>query len=482
MIRKNVENTILKNNLIEKNQHIVLGLSGGPDSVCLFYLLKDIAPDMNLTIHAVHINHQLRPGAADEDQRYVESLCQREGVECFCHIIDCEGMAREESITCEEAGRKARYEAFAKACDTLVQRGVKREDIRIAVAHNKEDQAETILFRIMRGTGTDGLAGMAYSRRDRYGNTIIRPLLDTSRQDIESYCKDHDITPQIDKTNEEPLYTRNKIRLGLIPYIQENFNKNIVDGLSRLGRIAAEDSDYLWTQAKELYRKATVGKLTFNLETLRNENRAITHRLYSMALERLGLDENISMAHLEAIDGLVYERNARPSAMVILPKGIKVSKQYDRLSFIQEDEEKVRWKATVVTREEYDSMEKTSPWGAFDLEKINEEYHITEELKDYHDAEKILELIQLRTRRDGDLLKTNRGTKRLQDFFVDEKVPRMFRDSISLTSFGGDVLWIMPSSHFTREILKEKGRFCGKFLVENQSKWILLIEKCVDLC
>ena len=158
--------------------------------MCLYHVLLGLAGELELTLHPVHINHMFRPGAAERDQKYVEELCEKMGTPAISMTVDCSRMASELGMTSEEAGRKARYDAFFEAAGRIEEEPGRR--VRIAVAHNAEDQAETVLFRILRGTGTDGLAGMAYEREERRGDRtypVIRPLLDTSRKDIEEYCE-----------------------------------------------------------------------------------------------------------------------------------------------------------------------------------------------------------------------------------------------------------------------------------------------------
>ena len=158
--------------------HIVLGLSGGPDSVCLFSVLTELAGEMNLTLHPVHINHRFRPGAAEEDQTYVEELCRSNGLSCRSFVYDCPAMAREQKLTPEEAGRKARYEAFFKVAGEIHASGVPASKIAVAVAQNANDQCETILFRILRGTGTDGLSAVCHTTSAvRISNVYLRGKL-----------------------------------------------------------------------------------------------------------------------------------------------------------------------------------------------------------------------------------------------------------------------------------------------------------------
>lgn len=485
---------INKANLIKENQHIIVGLSGGPDSVCLFYSLLDIAEEMNLTLYAVHVNHQLRPGAADEDEAYVKMISQKEGVECFARTIDCEKIAKEKSITCEEAGRGERYRAFSEAAEELVRRGIDRENIRIAVAHNKEDQAETILFRIIRGTGVDGLSGMSYERKDGFGNKIIRPLLDVSRKDIERFCEERGLNPRIDKTNSEAIYTRNKIRLELIPFLEEEFNTNIVDTITRLGKIASDDKKAIWHEAKEVYKQAAKDKLTLDIATLKKSEKAVVHRVYSLVLEKLGVTEDISMAHILAIDSLVYDEKQSPSAMAILPGEIKVSKLYDKLTFVQDftEDSPENWQISILRKDEFDKKQLNdrqlgqsaahSPYGAFDLLKAIEGRALIEDyakLEEGTGLGRLQSRISIRKRGAGDYLKFKTGTKKLQDFLVDEKVPKMAREHLLFLAVDKEILWVLPSKSFEKRALREKGRFSGKYTVEEDTKWVLFVEKIV---
>ena len=226
-IKQRVSDTIRTHNLYEDGAHIVLGLSGGPDSVCLFDLLCELAEVHGYHIHPVHVNHKFRPGAAEADAEFVEGLCRERGLACRTFVTDCNELAAREGLTSEEAGRKARYEAFFTVATEVAAAG-DRSQVAIAVAQNANDQAETILFRMLRGTGIDGLAGIAYKRYER-GFAITRPLLDVNRTEIEKYCEERELSPRIDYTNKETVYTRNKIRLELLPFLAERFNPNVIE-------------------------------------------------------------------------------------------------------------------------------------------------------------------------------------------------------------------------------------------------------------
>ena len=300
MIFQKVQETIASHNLIKSDEHIVLGLSGGPDSVCLFHILLRLRQTLGIRLHPVHVNHGLRPGAAERDQNYVEELCREHGVSCKVIAADCRELAGAWHMTSEEAGRKLRYDAFYDEARQIAEKLVAEhggspddfsEHIRIAVAHNADDQAETILFRVLRGTGTDGLAGIAYERKER-GFSVIRPILDIPRKEIEEYCREHDLSPVEDHTNHQSIYARNKIRLELLPELEKEYNENVRGALLRLGKIAASDSDYLQQCAEEalqeFLRETSSDEVVLERDGLAGIHEALRHRILLQSFARLG--------------------------------------------------------------------------------------------------------------------------------------------------------------------------------------------------
>ncbi|HLR36336.1 MAG TPA: tRNA lysidine(34) synthetase TilS, partial [Tissierellales bacterium] len=204
--------TIRNYNLIDEGDQVVIGVSGGPDSMALLYILLDIKKVIPFNIYVAHVNHGVRGEAANKDEEFVRNICKDLNFPFYSIKVNMYEYAKDHNMTGEEAGRKLRYDFFKKVLK-------KHGRGKIAVAHNKNDQAETLIMRFMRGTGIDGLKGIPYKR----GN-IIRPLLEINRDEIEAYIGENKIDTRLDKTNLEPIYNRNKIRLELMPYIEENFN------------------------------------------------------------------------------------------------------------------------------------------------------------------------------------------------------------------------------------------------------------------
>lgn len=333
MLKKKFLETITAYSLIEKGDHIVVGLSGGPDSVCMFQLLLELAEPMQLTIHPVHVNHKFRPGAAERDQAYVEALCEKNGLICKSFIVDCNALAAQTGMTSEEAGRKARYDAFYEtAMEVLDADGT--ASVKIAVAQNANDQAETILFRLLRGTGTDGLAGIAYKRYER-GVCVIRPLLDIYREEIEGYCDAKGLEPVTDHTNGEAIYARNRIRLELLPYLESKYNENIKETLVRMGHIAAADKDYIWQQVQMAYEHVlledectmepaddSVLLIVMDRAGLAELHPAIRHRVILKAFAEVGLEQDITAERLEAADKIICVKQG--PKVVEFPHGYKL--------------------------------------------------------------------------------------------------------------------------------------------------------------
>ena len=240
-----IKKTITKARLIPPGSHIILGLSGGPDSVCLFHVLCSLRADLDFCLSAVHINHKFRLGDAEKDAVFSKNLCADADVTFYYHSYDVSSIAKARGVTAEEAGRDVRYTTFFDTAKMITEmESLSNSMVRVAVAHNKNDQAETVLLRILRGTGVDGLSAMPYIRHDQRGFAVIRPLLDVDRTAVEDYCTAKNLNPRLDHTNEEPLYRRNKLRLDLLPLLSKEYNSGVVEALCRLASNAAFDRDY----------------------------------------------------------------------------------------------------------------------------------------------------------------------------------------------------------------------------------------------
>ena len=248
MLIDKVKKVIEEENLIEPKDKIVVGVSGGPDSICLLHILKRLKKQgLVFEICVAHINHMIRPKSI-LDEEYVENYCKKNNIPVFIKRVKVENIAKQERMGTEEAGRKVRYDYFNEIMH-------KTKSNKIATAHNANDNAETILLNIIRGTGITGLKGIEIKN-----NNIIRPLINISRDEIEKYCIENKLNPCRDESNVELIYQRNKIRNVVIPYVEKEFNPNFVKTVNRLSQIAKEESKYIEKQTQNAY-----------IEVLKNE-------------------------------------------------------------------------------------------------------------------------------------------------------------------------------------------------------------------
>jgi tRNA(Ile)-lysidine synthase len=326
---ESVKKTIETRGLIPKGSAVILGLSAGPDSLCLLHILLGLKEKLGFELRALHVNHMLRGADADADESFARSFCEEQGIPLRVVKKDVMAMAKEQGLSTEDAGRRVRYEAFFRYAEELRKDG---RPALIALAHNRNDQAETVLFRILRGTGTDGLSGIASKRTDESGYSVIRPLLNVSRREIEAYIEAKDLEPRRDLTNDEAVYTRNKIRLELIPFIEERFNPNVTETLSRLADVAREDKEYLHDQARRAYEEACTGEGRLDLRKLEAMMPALRSRVYMAALKDKGLTEDVTLKHLKAIDSLRYAMG-HGCAYTELPGGYRVMRVRRELVF-----------------------------------------------------------------------------------------------------------------------------------------------------
>ena len=294
MIEKVIK-TIKKYNLIEDGDKIILAVSGGPDSISMLDILYKIKQNesINFEIIVAHVNHMIREEAM-EDAIYVKNLYKKRNIEFYLKSIDVKKIANNNKIGTEEAGRKERYKFF----DELAK---KTNANKIAIAHNKNDNVETVFMHILRGTGINGLKGIE-AKRGMY----IRPLIECERKEIEEYCEENNLEPKIDKTNFENIYTRNKVRNIVIPYVQKEFNQNIIETIDRLSKLVTEEEEYMEKQIENAYKNLlileTKKEIQLDLKKFNMQERVIKSRLILYTITRIfGSSEGIEKVHIDDI-------------------------------------------------------------------------------------------------------------------------------------------------------------------------------------
>ena len=470
MKRNIVIDSIIDSELLQAGQTIIIGLSGGPDSLCLLHALDSISDAYGYELIPVHVNHHLRP-EADSEAEHVEEICDRMDLECRTYDADCAAVAKELGISAEEAGRNIRYQIFDEVAEDLEEEGRAREKIVIALAHNADDQCETVLFRLLRGTGPHGLAGIPSFRISASGVPIVRPLLLVERKDVEEYIKDNKLRPNIDKSNQDNSYTRNKIRNELIPYLENNYNPKIKEALRRYAMLAdmddmlirkiafSEYTDHLEIDAEEK-------TISLDLTEIKDNQPAVNSRIITYILTLMDLESLTSYESIAGLLELIYSEH--PSAGIDLPLGIRAYREYDRLIFSGGDEliradDSIRIIPHIVMAKDFHPDEDRA-YAAFDFDAFDREH-----------PGKIGE-IALRTRQEGDYLPFRGGNKKIQDFLVDSKVKRSARESIQMVCIGSEVLWILPSEYLSGERDREKGRFSSKYHINDTTDRVLFIE------
>ena len=315
-----IYNNIIENDCISDGDKLLVAVSGGSDSMALIHFLytninkfKDIN-NINYEIAVVHVNHMLRDKAIEETN-YVERYCLSKSIKFFKTYIDINKVCKEKGIGTEECARNLRYEFFNKICN---EEGYNK----IVLAHNKNDNVETILLNILRGSGIKGLCGMEYKFKN-----LIRPLLEISKDDINKYCSQNNVKYYIDQSNLENVYTRNKVRNELLPYIKKDFNINFDESILRLSKLAKLDEEFLNEYVNEIYNNLLIDKqdkyIIINYKILLSKHLSIKNRMMRKIINELinNLD-GIESVHIKDIIRLL--ENNITSKKFILGNKFKV--------------------------------------------------------------------------------------------------------------------------------------------------------------
>lgn len=474
MLRK-VKDFIEQNSMIEKGDRIVLGVSGGADSVCLLYMLSEICSKQQIPLIVVHINHGIRGEDAKRDEQFVAKLCRELKLEYEIFTANVVQIAKTENLSEEEAGRKVRYEAFFQVCKD-------KKCNKIAIAHNKNDVAETVLFHLFRGTGIRGLSGIQpISTRRIEGSeiTIIRPLLCLERKEIEEYLKERNISYQIDATNLTDAYSRNKIRNQILPYAMNEINPNAIAHITQMASQLKEIENFINLQVDLRYSLLTNntenGRIAIDVNAFNHEDIIIQKGIIRKVIEKLaGGLKDLEAIHVEQVLSLASKQVGK---QINLPYGIVAVRDYDRILLgigqnIIEETDEIAIKPIVI--------EKPGKYYLPMLHKFLEISIIHHEKMEaipksscmkWFDYDKIENALVVRNRKEGDYIQINAtgGRKKLKDYFIDQKIPRMERDKQLLVADGNHIMWILGNGD----------RISEKYKVVASTKNILLM-KLID--
>jgi len=448
MVYPKVKKIIEKYSMFSPGDKILVGVSGGPDSVCLLHILDRCRKKMALSLHIVHINHGIRKRESKREEKFVKHLAERMGLPITVKSLDVPSYARRKRLTVEEAARDMRYRVFESLATKLNAK-------KIALGHTASDQVETVLMHLLRGSGPQGLSGIPPVRK-LGATSIIRPLIEVSREEILSYLKENNLTFCLDSSNKRTEYFRNKIRLKLLPLLRENYNKNIDEALLRLSEILKEENAYWERVVERVFSKVVSldsGKILVDFKKFLRYNVVVQRRI----LYRL-FGGIVGLRQIETIRSLAHKSSQ--GKRIYLGKKFSVRKEGDFLIFSSSPERRKRkfnYPIRVPGKNEIEELDLILDTRIVDFHPVSDRAGNTV----YFDVDKInLKGLVLRNRREGDRFRPFglKGTKKLSDFFVDEKIPRHLRDRVLLLVEGEDILWVIGFRRGDKARLTENTR------------------------
>lgn len=422
---------IRKNELIKVSDRLILGCSGGADSTAMLWLFARIRSILNVSLLAVHVNHQLRGAESDKDQEAVRELCLQQNIPLIIRRVDVPI-----SGNLENEARKLRFEVFSE-----VMQNYKYD--RIVLAHHLDDQAETVLMNLFRGSGISGMAGI----KPISGN-IIHPLLCFTRMELENLLQSQGVCWRTDQSNQDPGFNRNRLRLELIPQLRSEYNPQLNEHLARQAEIFFQAEQLLSERTAKQYKRimleSTPQRIILALLPLIKLKPVERYYLYRMVFRQLSGQENDFMSlHHQAIEDVL---RAEGSKSLDLPHGIKIYKLYEELVFSAGAEPE----ASHPDMLEIEAERARAVFGdyRFQFRYLRILPKETEELGKYRiilDADAVQYPLKIRFRKPGDRFIPfgMKRFKRLKEFFIDEKVPKFERDSVPIFEDGEKLLWVV---------------------------------------
>ncbi|WP_176392069.1 tRNA lysidine(34) synthetase TilS [Marininema halotolerans] len=436
-----------EHHLLPGGSHVMVGVSGGADSLALLHGLKELAHDYQWRLTAIHVEHGLRGAESEADAQFVVQTAKRWGIAVFVEHVDVKGALREQGGNKQELARKMRYDAFARIAK---QQAV---DV-LALAHQADDQVETVLMRILRGTSPAGLVGIPLLRPWR-DIQLVRPLLGVSREAIEAYCLENGLTPREDASNQDIQFTRNRVRLELLPMLA-TYNPRVRDSILQLSKLAQAESLH-WQVLEEQARAEVVvserdGWITLDIQRLTALDIALQRRVIKLILNCLVKKETNLSTHqaVEGIRSVIIGSN--PAASLHLPGEMKAEREYGWLHLFRKSQERsIPYYPPFSSPLPLQIPGRTElPQGTFRAWTSTQPVSV-EHGMDYavFDREQLQGALTVRSRRPGDRMwpKGLHGRKKVKDILIDAKVPKRERDSIPFVFHGDEIIWIPGLVH-----------------------------------
>lgn len=430
-----VEKTLEKYSLLENVKSVAVGVSGGADSMCLLDILSSLKVKYGIIIKAVHLNHNLRGQEALRDENLVRAFCKEKGIELLVFSEDVRFKAKEMGVGEEECGRILRYECFEKAqCDAA------------ATAHTLSDSAETLIFNLIRGTGSKGLCGIPCKREPN----IIRPLIECTRQEVETYCFENAVPFVTDSSNLTDEYKRNFIRHNIIPAF-EKVNPAFYESMSRTAEILKEENDFMEESARNLLKESESEK-GYSLSPFQKAHSAVCKRAIALLISDC-LKKQPEKRHIS----LVFSAVEKGKGKIKLSDDLYLSVKDSIISFCGEEKQTEVWETV------FESGKAHTPYGVYE---ITEQSRITD---DCFDKDKITGELILSSRKEGDsfTFKKRKVTKSLKKLWNEMKIPLSERNKIAVLHDGERVVWAegigtnafyMPDENTNKIYKIKKGR------------------------
>lgn len=444
LLMNRIWDVVKSEQMLSAGDRVIVGFSGGADSVCLLFALQEIAKEIPLTLYAVHVNHGIRQEEAERDAAFCEKLCKEFKIEFTLIKADVMEIAKTRKISVEEAGRMVRYQAFWQKEELLYQENP-HIPVKIAVAHHKNDQAETVLFRLARGTGLQGLSGI-----NPVNGRIIRPLYNMTKEEIYQMVQKNQLAYVEDSSNQGNHYTRNKIRNQIIPLLESEICSQAVDHIATTASLLREADEYLKEQARIDAKKCVKqdgNGVTIQIPYFLERKTIIQKYLLLQILEELSPGRiDIGQVHVEDIRSLFEKQSGKE---IQLPHQLLAKRNFNTIKIYHAEENPSQQESIhLVLHKSVGESNYSLPDGKtlqitdfdYDQKQIIPENTYTK----WFDYDKILGVLAVRNPMEGDYLvyHKNQSRKLLKEYLKQEKIPADLRKTIYVIADDNHILWV----------------------------------------